>query len=84
MLAKVRRWLRPGGLFLAALSSADSPDWTGDWLGQPMFFSGYDAEANRQMLGEAGFEIVEDEEVEIEEPQGPARFLWILGRHKGS
>lgn len=84
MLAKVGHWLRPGGLFLAALSSADSPDWTGEWLGQPMFFSGYDADANRRLLTEAGFEILKDEEVEIMEPEGPARFLWILGRRKAS
>ena len=84
MLAKVRRWLRPGGLFLGALSSADSPDWTGDWLGQPMFFSGYDAEANRTLLDEAGFEILDDEEVEIVEPEGPARFLWVLARRRAS
>jgi hypothetical protein len=82
-LAKIARWLKPGGLFLAALSSTDSPDWTGDWLGQPMFFSGYDAPTNRGLLGDAGFEILSGEEVEIEEPEGPARFLWVLAKTPG-
>jgi CTP:molybdopterin cytidylyltransferase MocA/ubiquinone/menaquinone biosynthesis C-methylase UbiE len=83
-LAKVVRWLKPGGLFLAALSSADNPGWTGEWLGQPMFFSGYDAATNRRLLVEAGFEIMYDEEVEIEEPEGPARFLWVLAQRPTS
>ena len=80
VLARIARWLRPGGLFLATFSTADSPDWTGDWLGQPMFFSSYDAATNLQLLAEAGLEIVSSQEVEIIEPEGPANFLWVLAR----
>jgi ubiquinone/menaquinone biosynthesis C-methylase UbiE len=77
---RIAHWLRSGGVFLAALSATDSPDWTGEWLGQQMFFSGFDAATNRKLLIDAGFELLIDEEVEIAEPEGPARFLWVLGR----
>lgn len=65
---------------MATLSAADSADWRGDWLGQPMFFSGYDSATNRRPLIEAGFELLIDDDVEISEPEGPARFLWVLCR----
>ena len=80
LFRNVAHWLRPGGLFLAALSARDDPPWTGEWLGQPMFFSGFDAETNRRLLAEAGFEMLIDEEVELQEPEGPARFQWVLAR----
>ena len=51
----------PGGRFLAVLGSSDSPDRIGDWLGRPMFFSGHDADTNRPLLVEAGFDLLVDE-----------------------
>jgi SAM-dependent methyltransferase len=80
LVRRIARWLRPGGLLLATFSSGDDPGWTGEWLGRPMFFSGYDAPTNRVLLADANFEIVIDEEVVIVEPEGPARFLWVLAR----
>lgn len=80
LLCRIARWLVPGGLFLAVLGSADSPDWIGEWLGQPMFFSSYDAEANRNLLAKAGFELLIDEVVETVEPGGRATFLWVVAR----
>lgn len=82
LFARIAAWLRPGGLFLASLSSRGSEDWTGEWLGVEMFFSGHDAETNRRLLREAGFELVHDEAATIEEPEGPAEFLWVLGRKR--
>jgi CTP:molybdopterin cytidylyltransferase MocA/SAM-dependent methyltransferase len=82
LFANIHRWLRAGGFFLAALSAADSPDWAGSWLGQEMFFSGFDAATNRQLLSDAGFDLLIDDEVEIDEPEGPVRFLWVLARRR--
>ena len=82
LFAKVRRWLRPDGLLLVTLTARDSPDWTGDWLDQPMYFSGYDSATNLRLLSEAGFEVLLEEVVEITEPEGPAPFLWVLA-HRG-
>lgn len=60
LLGKIHTWLRPGGLFLATLAIAEADDEDPDWegWGAPMRWSHHDAETNRKMLGDAGFEIV--------------------------
>ncbi len=78
LFADVARWLKPGGLFLATLGSADSPDWTGEWLGEEMFFSSFDADENRRLLREAGFALLVDEVAITQEPEADAEFLWVL------
>jgi len=78
LFADVARWLEPRGLFLATLGSADSPDWTGEWLGEEMFFSSFDADENRRLLREAGFALLVDEVAVTQEPDGDAEFLWVL------
>ena len=77
---RVRRWLVPGGLFLAALGTGDTDNWTGEWLGTRMYFSSFPPETNSRMLREARFELLRDELVTFQEPEGPARFQWILAR----
>lgn len=80
LFGRIARWLVPGGLFLATLGATDGPDWTGEWLGAPMFFSSHDAVTNRRLLAAAGFELLVDEVVETGEPEGPVPFLWVLAR----
>lgn len=80
LLARIHGWLVPGGLLLAAFGAHDSPDWVGEWLGTPMFFSGWPPETNRRLLGDAGFELLRDEVVTFQEPEGPAAFHWVLAR----
>ena len=80
LFGRIARWLVPGGLFLASLGATDAPDWVGEWLGVPMFFSSHDADANRALLGAAGFVLVVDEIVEMHEPGGPVSFLWVIAR----
>ena len=70
----------PGGVFLATLGAADSPDWTGEWLGRPMFFSAFDADTNRRLLAAAGFTLLIDEVIPTHEPEGSVDFLWVLAR----
>lgn len=50
LFGRVATWLEPGGFFVATLGAAGSPDWTGDWLGVPTFFSSHDADTNRALL----------------------------------
>lgn len=82
VFAAVARWLKPGGLFLASLGHLGGPDRTYEWLGVEMFFSAFDAETNRRLVLEAGFELVLDELVFMREPEpeGEVAFLWVLAR----
>lgn len=78
LLAKIRRWLVPGGLLLAAFGTGDTEAWTGEWLGATMFFSSFPPETNSRELRRAGFELLRDEVVEFIEPEGPVQFQWVL------
>lgn len=82
LLRSIASWLAPGGYLLAALGAHDSPDWTGEWLGVPMFFSAFDADTNRALLRGSGFELVEDEVAQVVEPEGAVDFLWVLARRR--
>jgi ubiquinone/menaquinone biosynthesis C-methylase UbiE len=82
LFGRIARWLKPGGLFLASLSHVGGDDWTGEWLGVEMFFSGFDAETNRRLVREAGLELLLDELVWMQEPQGDIAFLWVLARRR--
>jgi SAM-dependent methyltransferase len=53
---RLARWLRPGGVLLATIGSAD---WTGidDYLGQPMFWDHADPDTTVGWLTDAGFDV---------------------------
>jgi len=80
LMVRIAGWLRPGGLALNAFGASDLEGWTGEWLGAETYFSGYEPPENRRLVEAAGLTILRDEVVEFEEPEGPARFHWILGR----
>ncbi|MCP9485814.1 MAG: class I SAM-dependent methyltransferase [Gaiellaceae bacterium MAG52_C11] len=80
LFERIHAWLVPGGWFLATLGGSDLEDWTGEWLGVRMFFSGWPPETNRRLLAKAGFELERDELVAITEPEGKATFQWVLAR----
>ncbi|MFC3893320.1 class I SAM-dependent methyltransferase [Lentzea rhizosphaerae] len=77
LIAKIARWLKPGGLFLASLGTG-TPDVTETWLGVEMFFGSNTPERNRTLLAEH-MEIVVDDVVTMHEPD-PATFHWVLTR----
>jgi predicted TPR repeat methyltransferase len=80
LVGRIARWLRPGGHFLASFGTTDNPGWTGNWLGVEMFFAGLPPEENRRLAEEAGLDVLRDEiEVSVE-PEGEARFEWLLAR----
>jgi SAM-dependent methyltransferase len=80
LLGRIRGWLKPGGLFLASLSHVGGPDRVDEWLGVEMFFSGFNADTNRRLVRDAGFELLADEVVWMREPELDVAFLWVLGR----
>ncbi|WP_158850277.1 class I SAM-dependent methyltransferase [Saccharothrix deserti] len=80
LFARITRWLRPGGLFLAALACGSSDGVQDDWLGAPMYFSSHDPATNRALLRQAGLTLLVDEQVTMREPEGPATFQWVIAR----
>jgi SAM-dependent methyltransferase len=80
LFGRIASWLKPGGWLLASLSAADSSDWSGNWLGVEMFFSGFDTDTNRRLLRDAGFTLVFDEVILMREPEGPSAFLWVIAQ----
>lgn len=81
LLAKIASWLRPDGLFVATMGAVSSPGTIEeDWLGVPMYFSHFDAPANRAMVQRAGFVLESTEVVEDEEDGRPVPFQWIVAR----
>lgn len=80
LFASIGSWLVPDGLFLTALGTSDTENWTGDFLGAANYFSSFPPDTNRHLLEEAGFERLLDEVVTFLEPDGEATFHWILAR----
>jgi CTP:molybdopterin cytidylyltransferase MocA/SAM-dependent methyltransferase len=78
LVARIRLWLKPGGLLMATFPASGSGDWTGAWLGVPMFFGGLSSDQNLAMLERAGFQVEVAEEFELQEPGGAVRFQWVL------
>lgn len=80
LLGRIRDWLAPGGWLLSAFGVSDMEGWTGNWLGAPTFFSSFPADVNSRLVREAGFTLERDEVVVFEEPEGQAKFQWVLAR----
>lgn len=80
LLRRVHGWLTPGGLFVASLGTGDIAAWTGEWLGTTMFFSSFPPEENTRLVRRTGFELLRDEVVSIDEPEGPVSFQWVLAQ----
>jgi SAM-dependent methyltransferase len=80
LLARIHGWLAPGGRLLTAFGVSDLEGWTGKWLGAETFFSSFPPETNSRFVREAGFTIERDEVVVFDEPEGPARFQWVLAQ----
>lgn len=82
VVGRIADWLRPGGILLAQFGTGDIPDEVEEgWLGVPMFFAGFTAEANEDMLVRAGFRLELSEVREEEEDPGEfVRFHHVAAR----
>lgn len=76
LLARIHRWLRPGGGFLASWAEAAWEGEERDWLGwgAPMWWGHYGRETNLALLRRAGFAI------EAAETRVADKWLWVLAR----
>lgn len=75
LIARIHGWLEPGGLFAGTLGSGDNPaEMIPDFHGAPMYWSHFDADTNRQLLRDAGFRLMQADEIE-DEGEIP---LWVI------
>ena len=78
LLRSIVTWLRPGGLLTAAMTvgggTADHA-YEEDWMGAPMYWSGFDGDTNNRLVEQAGLSIISAEEL-TDDPDD--RFLWIV------
>ena len=59
LLRAIATWLRPGGLLIATMGVSDTVAGTeADWLGAPMFWSGFDSATNQELVRHAGLRIL--------------------------
>lgn len=83
VFARIATWLKPGGYLLLTLSArGQSHGVQDDFLGVPMYFSGYGPDRNRELVRSAGLEIVLDEIVAMQEPDAQSSFHWLLARRQ--
>jgi SAM-dependent methyltransferase len=88
LLQRIAGWLRAGGVLLATFGSRGPHDsFVEDFLGVPMFFSGYDSKTNERLVREAGLAVLESRLEHIQEPESePGRgpetgsFHWVLAQ----
>ena len=83
LMGNIAAWLRPGGLFVASLGvHTDTGTIEPDWLGAPMYFSGYATADNQRFIERAGLHIVSAREETIRENSRPTTFLWVVARQR--
>lgn len=81
LIEKIASWLRPGGRFIGTFQAgAGEHDYNPDWLGAPMYWSGYGPEENRLMVEAAGLRIISarNESIQFDVDGNPATFQWIV------
>lgn len=78
ILRRFHDWLAPGGHLLMTIEPEDEPGKVGDWLGEPMFFSQFDAETTLGLLADAGFSVVEQAIEDQYEGDREVTYMWVL------
>jgi SAM-dependent methyltransferase len=84
LLRDIAVWLKPGGLFMAAMGTGDVPeDIQPDWLGAPMYWSHFDSPTNQRLVQQAGLHIVKAVEETALEDGNLITFLWMVAQKPG-
>jgi ubiquinone/menaquinone biosynthesis C-methylase UbiE len=78
ILRRIYQWLRPSGLLLISMEAGDYKGFFGEWLGVPMYMSCFDPETMKQLINEAGFELLETAiETQVEQSHD-IPYLWLF------
>ena len=67
---------------LISIEVGDFDDVVGEWLSVPMFISCFNPETMKQMVIEAGFELLEAVIETQMEKDNEVPFLWLLGQKR--
>jgi SAM-dependent methyltransferase len=79
LLCNIATWLRTGGMLVATLwPHATAATFVDDWLGAPMYWSGFDSATTTRLVTVAGLHLLRAEEETIEEFGVPITFLWMI------
>jgi SAM-dependent methyltransferase len=85
LLQDIARWLRPGGWLVATMSAHSvKADLSEDFLGVPMYWSGFDSETNRRLVEGSGLLVVGAQEDTAAEFDESVTFLWVIARRPTS
>jgi ubiquinone/menaquinone biosynthesis C-methylase UbiE len=81
LLNDIGKWLRPGGIFMAAMYPYDVDNLvTEDWHGATMYWSSFDEDKTLELVRNAGLEIIEQAKESEEEDGKETTFLWLIAR----
>lgn len=81
LLRRIASWLRPGGLLVATMGvHATQADYGPDFMGAPMYWSGFDSATNCRLVEDAGLAIIHAQEEAEEEHGDPVIFFWIIAQ----
>ena len=82
LIENIRRWLKPGGGFLATWALGEWEGAEGDWegWGAPMRWSHYDGQTSLRLLRGAGFAVEQAEARTTRGTRGDESWLWVLAR----
>ena len=79
LLHNISKWLRPGGIFMAAMYPYDVDNLvTEDWHGATMYWSSFDEEKTLQLVADAGLRVIEQSRESAIEDGKETTFLWII------
>jgi hypothetical protein len=79
LLHHIAAWLRTGGVLVATMwPHATEATFAEDWLGAPMYWSGFDSETSTRLIAAAGLHLLRAEEETVEEFGVPITFLWVI------
>lgn len=80
LFERIVRWLKPGGIFVASLGARDNPGGIDPWIDDvPMYWSGFDADTNIELLESAGLRLSKWEVLMNFEDNEEVLFLWVVG-----